>query len=480
MLMMAQVTDSSVVGTVTDSSGATIPRSEIKAFSRTTGVEYAVSADGSGQYRIDHLPAGAYDVTASATDFAPQTIANVTLQLNHTGTVNFELRVAAQATSVQVLNSAPPLDVATSQLQSTFESRAFIDVPLASGSGYLNLSLLAPGVASPGGVGLGFGPSVGGQRATNNRFYVDGVDLTSYFVPGPLLYISNEALSEFTVLQNHFSSEFGGASGGIFNAIVKSGGSQVHGSVYEYFQNRNLKALDAATTRQLQAAKAPLAVQRYDNNRLGATIGGPILKNKLFYFGNFEYSPTGNSSPGATAVSAPTAAGYQMLDGLSGISKTNLQVLEKYVAPAQSASGFVRVRNANIPVGAIPIIAPNYQNVYAGMGSVDWNISDRDQLRGRYIDFRSSGIYTQSALPAFFVTAPSNSHLISLSEFHTFSAATQNELRIGYSRNDHSLAGLGAAAWSRRHSSEWADPRRFSSHRWLDPHHRAAHHQSRL
>jgi hypothetical protein len=157
----------------------------------------------------------------------------------------------------------PPIDVATSQLQITFDSRSFVDIPLGIGSGYLNLSLLAPGVASPGGVGVGYGPSIGGQRATNNRFYIDGVDQSSYFVPGPLVSISNEALSEFTVLQNHFSSEFGGASGGLFNAIVKSGGNQVHGSLYEYLQNRNLKALDASTARQLQAAKLPRPMIRH-------------------------------------------------------------------------------------------------------------------------------------------------------------------------------------------------------------------------
>src|SRR5258708_2154571 len=218
----AQAIDSNLVGVVTDSSGAAISNSQVTAANKDTGVKYSALANGVGQYRINHLPAGLYDVAASAQEFASQTAADVSLQLNHTATANFRLQVATQATSVQVIAAPPPLDLATSQLQITFDSRSFVDIPLGTGSGYLNLSLLAPGVASPGGVGLGYGPSIGGQRATNNRFYVDGIDQTSYFVPGPMVYLSNEALSEFTVLQNQFTSEFGGASVGLFHAIVNN------------------------------------------------------------------------------------------------------------------------------------------------------------------------------------------------------------------------------------------------------------------
>jgi hypothetical protein len=173
-----------------------------------------------------------------------------------------------------------------------------------NGSGIYNLSLLGAGVASSGGVGQGTGPSIGGQRPENNSFNIDGVLNDNHYTTGPQVYVSNEAIAQFNLVQNQFSAEFGGAAGGVFNAVVKSGTNQIHGSIYEYFQNRNLDAVDA-----LEVHQGIYSNPRYDNNRLGATIGGKIIKDKLFYFGNFEYNPIGQASQPGNAVYAPTAAG---------------------------------------------------------------------------------------------------------------------------------------------------------------------------
>src|SRR5665213_2011513 len=320
-LAQGQGIDSTLVGTVTDSSGAAVPGSQVTATNRNTGVITSTSTNGAGQFRIEHLPVGSYDVAASAPSFAPRTIANVVLQLNHTVNVDLPLEVATASTTVQVIEAPAPIDTASSHLETTFDTRDLITFPaaaLGTGSGFLNLSLLAGGVASSGGLGQGTGPSIGGQRPSANRFYVEGADNNSYFTTGPLSTVSNEALSEFTVLQNHYGSQFGGAPGGIFDAIVKSGGNQIHGSLYEYLQNRNLNALDENFVRQ--GATSP---PRFDNNRLGATFGGPIIKNKLFYFGSFEYNPTGYAFSPVGEVDAPTASGYQVLNSLSGLSKVN-------------------------------------------------------------------------------------------------------------------------------------------------------------
>src|SRR6185295_9477862 len=277
-LVQGQGIDSTLVGTVTDSSGAVVPGSQVTVTNRNTGVVTSRSTNGAGEYRIEHLPAGFYDVAATAPSFAPRTSANVTLQLNHIVRVDLPLELATATTTVQVIDAPAPIDTASSHLETTFDARSLITIPAAaSGSGFLNLSLLGGGVASSGGLGQGTGPSIGGQRPSSNRFYVEGADNNSYFVTGPLSTVSNESLSEFTVLQNHYGSQFGGAPGGIFDAIVKSGGNLIHGSLYEYLENRSLNALDAKDARQ--GATSP---PRYDSNRLGATFGGPILKNKLF------------------------------------------------------------------------------------------------------------------------------------------------------------------------------------------------------
>ena len=386
-LVQGQGIDSTLVGTVTDSSGAGVPGSQVTATNRNTGVMTSTSTNGAGQYRIEHLPVGFYDVAANAPSFAPRTSANVLLQLNHTAKVDLPLELATASTTVQVVDAAAPIDTASSHLQTTFDARALTTVPAAStGSGFLNLSLLGGGVASSGGLGQGTGPSVGGMRPSSNRFYLEGADNNSYFTTGPLGTVSNEALSEFTVSQNHYGSQFGGAPGGIFNAVVKSGGNTIHGSLYEYLQNRDLNSLDASAVRQGETS-----VPRYDSNRLGATFGGPILKNKLFYFGSFEYNPTGYAFSPLSVVDAPTASGFQMLNALSGLSKVNLGVLAKYLPAAPTATDSIQVLNATIPTGPLSIIAPSYTNQYHAVGSMDWDISDRDRVRGRYLYSRYSG-----------------------------------------------------------------------------------------
>ena len=445
-VLHGQGIDSTLLGTVTDASGAAVPASRVTATNRNTGVVTSTSTNGAGQYRIEHLPVGFYDVAVAAPSFAPRTITNVILQLNHTAKLDWPLELATASTTVQVIAAPAPIDTASSHLETTFDARALTTLPTAStGSGFLNLSLLGGGVASSGGLGQGTGPSVGGMRPSGNRFYIEGADNNSYFTTGPLGTVSSESLTEFTLLQNYYGSQFGGANGGIFDAIVKSGGNQIHGSLYEYLKNRNLNALDASYARQ--GASSP---PRFDDNQLGATFGGPMVKNKLFYFGSFEYNPTGYAFSPASLVTAPTAAGFQALNSLSGISKVNLGILSKYSPAAPVANSSIQVLGTPIAVGPLSIIAPSYQNWYRAVGSMDWDVSDRDRVRGRYLYSRFSGIDTGGvSLPVFFAIVPSNTHLVSLSEYHTLSPTTQNEFRAAYSRNynrrsapDFSFPGL--------------------------------------
>ena len=249
--LFGQATDSTLVGTVTDSSGAAVPNAAVTAIHKATNVKSTTQTSSTGDYRINSLPVGQYDVSATAPGFGTATISNIDLQLNHTSSVNITLTVGAVSATVDVTEGTVLLDTSTAQLQNTFDSRQAIEVPSAGisrvlgTSGVYNLSLLGAGVASSGGVGQGTGPSISGQRPENNSFNIDGVSNDDHYGTGPLIYISNEAIAEFNLLQNQFSAEFGGASGGIFNAVMKSGTNQLHGSIYEYFQNRNLNAVDA-------------------------------------------------------------------------------------------------------------------------------------------------------------------------------------------------------------------------------------------
>jgi outer membrane receptor protein involved in Fe transport len=428
--LFGQATDGNLVGMITDASGAAISGAEAKINNRATSIRTTTTSSQSGEYRFNNLPVGSYDLSVSATGFGTMMQTGVAIELNKTATVNISLQVGAVSQTVDVSDAAAAIDTTTAQVQSSFSAQQAKELPASSiGSGVLNLSLLSAGVASSGALGYGTGPSVGGQRPTNNSFSIDGVDNNRKDVTGPVVFISNEAVSEFSLLQNQFSAEFGHSSGGQFNTVIKSGTNVVHGSIYEYLQNRNLNAID-----QLFQNQGLKENPRFDNNRLGATAGGPIVKNKWFIYGNYEYNPVGRNSTPAGGVNAPTAGGYAALSGLSGISQTNLGVLKQYLPAAAAATSTTSVSGVAIPIGPIPIVAPNYFNNYDYLISSDFYISDVDQLRGRYVSNRFRGIDNNPTLPAFYTGQTTDAHLASLAEFHTFAPNLTNELRLSYNR----------------------------------------------
>ena len=437
----SQATDATLVGVVTDSSGSVVPNATVSIDNVATGLKSSVTTNANGEYRFNNVAVGTYNLSASAAGFSTNTLRNVQVILNQTATANVTLAVGAIATTVEVTDAAATIDTTTAQVQSNYNSEQSRYLPTTStggagtNMGALNLSLLSAGVASGGGVGVGNGPSVGGQRPRNNNFTIEGIDNNDKVVTGNMVYLSNEATESFTLLQNQFSAEFGHSSGGQFNLAVKSGTNQLHGSVYEYFQNRNLNAQDQTLVNQ-----GIFSNPRFDQNRLGATIGGPIIKNKWFFFGNFEYEPLGQASSPGSPVAAPTAAGYATLSATPGVSQTNLGILKQYLpAAAVSDQGDITVAGKSIPIGTIPVVAPNYTNQYEWLISSDYNISETDQLKFRYVNNRIDSIDNLAQLPVFYTNRPIRFHLASLNEYHTFSPSLTNELRLGYNRKSDNI-----------------------------------------
>ena len=439
--LFGQAVSGDLVGGVTDPAGAMIPKATVTAENDATGVKYTATTDSAGGYRFSNLPVGTYTVTATATGFALGTVKNVQVQLNNTVTQNMTLAVGTTSTTVEVTEAAPPIDTTTYQIQNTFESREILDLPQASffggtispsaiaNAGVADLSLLNAGVTNPTGGGYGTGPSIGGQRPTNNSFNVEGIDNNDKGVTGPVVYTPPDSIGEVTILQNQFSPEFGFTSAGVFNVGIKSGTNAIHGSVYEYLQNRDLNAIDQQNARQGLTSNP-----RYDQSRLGATIGGPIKKNKLFYFADFEYNPIGQAPTPPNQINAPTAAGYATLAGIPGVSATNLKVLQQFLSPAPAATTTTPVGSANIPIGPISVVGPSFSNQYNLATAGDYNISDKDQLRLRYIYNKYDTIDTTANLPAFWGTQQNYVHLATLSEYHNFGPTAINEFRLSFSR----------------------------------------------
>ena len=431
----SQAISGDLVGTVTDATGAIVPNASLTAENVATGVKTTVVGNATGGFRFSNLPVGDYKVTATAANFAATTISDVAVQLNKSNTLQIALQLQAQSATIEVTAAPPPINTTNAQIEGTFEAAETANLVSGLGYGVLNLALLEPGVSAAEGIGAGSGPSVGGQRPYNNNFTIEGVDNNNKEVTGPLVYVPNDAVQEFSALQNQFSPEFGHSTGGQFNTVVMSGTNDFHGKLYEYFENRNLNAIDAST---IQAGLT--SNPRYDWNRVGGQFGGPIRKNKLFFFANAEYNPLGQASTPEGGVCSPTAAGYTTLASLSGVSKTNLGILQKY-APAASGGpcaavtgSTITVGSTRIPVGTLPIQAPNFENQYYLVTSMDYDISSKDQIRGRYIYNRVNEIDNAAELPAFYLTEPFRYHLFSLSEYHTFNPNITNEFRVGFNR----------------------------------------------
>jgi hypothetical protein len=436
----AQVISGDLVGTVLDKTGAVVPGARVEATKTDTGVKYETKANEGGEYRFNNLPVGTYSVSASTANFATTTINGFKVELNKTSTLQITLEIKGAVTSIEVSGSAPALDTTTSQISTTFDQKLNADLPVSAVTGgVLNLSLLSAGVATGGGIGAGSGPSIGGQRPRNNNFAIEGVDNNNKSVTGPLVMIPNDAVAEFSLLQNQFSPDFGHSSGGQFNTIIKSGTNSYHGTAYIYSENRNFNAIDQSTINNGFTSN-----QRFDNNRMGGSFGGPIIKNKLFFFGTLEYNPVGQAAILGAPVCSPTAAGYAALSAMPGISQTNLSILQKYAAPSggqdasgtcgPDGSGLETVNGVSIPEGVLNFSGPNFTNNWAALGSIDYDISSRDQLRGRYVYNRTVGIDTAANLPAFYQPTPFKFHLVTINEYHTFSPTAQNEFRLGYNR----------------------------------------------
>lgn len=432
--LFAQASDGNLTGRITDASGSGIPNAKVQLTNMDTGVGQAANTDGEGVYRFGNMPVGRYKIEVSANGFNTKAQQNLAIELNRTATLNIGLEVGQVNTTVEVAEAATTIDTTSARLLTSFTEKQAVQMPITGNGtlGVINLSLLGAGVSSNGGIGYGTGPSVGGQRPTNNNFTVDGVDNNQRSVTGPTMRVSNEAVAEMAMGANQYAPEFGHSSGGQFNLVTKSGTNELHGSAYLYHQNKNLLAVDESFARQ-GIRQSP----RFDQNRFGGTVGGPVIKNKLFYFGNYEQRPLGQASTAAGTLFAPTAEGIRRLDAIAGLSKTNLDQFKKWVPVATiPASNTLTVSGQTIPLGVLSVQAPAYENFRFWMTSADYNISDRDQIRGRYMTQRFDGPDTRANLPQFYTPVINTAHLAGLTHYHTFSAAMTNELRFGYQRRN--------------------------------------------
>lgn len=453
----AQGTAGSVVGVVKDATAAVVPGVVVTIRHDETATTYETVTNAQGTLSFPVVSVGAYTFTAQLTGFKTAA-GRFTVELNTRTNLAIVLEVGAATETVQVIGAQAPVETTTAQISETFGSREVVGLPVPSGS-VNSLALLAPNtvdinttgltqgqllnrVSSPVGGSVG---SIGGNRARNNSFTVDGVDNNDPIGTGPQSAVIQDAVREFTVLRNSFNAEFGQSTGGQFNIVTKTGTNEVHGNAFWYHQDRGLNATDILTQRAIAAgtlARKP----RYDFNRAGATLGGPMVRDTLFFFGAFEYEKVSAASTSSAAV-FPTAEGYSLLASLPpGVTRTGasarispfvLQHLRQWglVAPQANlpAASFPLVLGVRVPVGSASQNIPSFATNRRYIGNLDWNLGVNDHLQIRFnYNEGPNGVRAGVPKPELNANREVSNQLASVTYVRTFSPRIVNELRGAY------------------------------------------------
>ena len=280
----------------------------MKLTNEATNAEFSAVTDEDGRYTFNALRPGSYRLVASAPGFKQFVSSGLVLQVNQSARVDIQLTVGQVSDTVEVSAEAAMLETETSSRGAVIDQTKIVELPL-NGRDYNQLALLSPGVFAPTprlqSVGFKGAFNVNGNRAFNNAFQLDGVDNTSYSnsfrgLNVQVVQPSIEALQEFKIQTNAYSAEFGRSSGALINAVTRSGSNALHGSVYEFHRNDNLDATN------FFANKAGLDKPFRLRNQFGAAVGGPIVKDKTFFFADYEGLRDRAGTVRFTSVPQPT------------------------------------------------------------------------------------------------------------------------------------------------------------------------------
>jgi len=461
----AQTDQGAITGIVLDSSGAVIPGAQISVTNVDTGLVLQATSNRSGVFVFSPLKIGNYTVSASAQGFETVTRENLHLDIQQRLNLNMKLPLGSISQTVKITSEAPLLQTQDAAVGQVIDTKTINDTPL-NGRNWVYIAQLTAGVAPPFGNTRGSGSGdfvANGQRAEQNNFILDGVDNNTNlvdFLNGSSYIIRPppDALSEFSLQTSNFSAEFGHSAGAVLQANIKSGTNQIHGDVWEYFRNTNLDAINWNA--------GPNAITPpYHQNQFGGTLGFPILKNKLFYFGDIEANrisisnPTPINVPSAlekqgnfsellngnlTGVGAPTVLyepnsanlaeplvcnGQQNVLCASQINTVASTILNLY--PAPNANNGKLYNNYLVNVG-------NADNIIQWDQRLDWNISAKDQSYVRYSylhEIKTNGLPLGPILDGSGYGGQYDTNLAMNfmgSETHIFNPTLTNEFRFGY------------------------------------------------
>ena len=428
-----------IQGTVTDQSGATIIGANILIKNVATGVVTNAKTNTAGFYTAPTLPPGRYEVTAAVSGFKTEVRSGITLTVGASEVLNLQMSVGQTAERVVVTSAAPSVELASSTLSNVVDANKIVDLPL-NGRDWTQLALLQPGVvqtqsqvgslggpAAPGGRtvrGNGVQMDISGGRPQENNYRLDGINIDDYAnsAPGSILgfNLGADAVEEFSVLTSNFSAQYGRGSGGVINAVTRAGTNAFHGDVYEFLRN---SALDARNFFD------PAQIPELRRNQFGAAAGGPIRKDKTFFFGDYEgFRQTQGFT---TRDSVPSANARQ------GILSTGNVTVDPAIKPYLALWPLPNLpsdpNNSSPDIGQFGIAAPQIESENYAIGRIDHTFSSNDNLNGTFLYDRG-----KISSPDEFNNKPnllnSTRDVFALSENHIFNPSLVNSARIGLSR----------------------------------------------
>lgn len=400
------LTTASLTGRVMDSSGAVVPNAIVKALAQATNQSYAATTDSQGRFRISFLPVGAYSLATQPTGFA-LTQKHVVLTVGGAFDVTLQVGVESASSSVDVTGQAAVLEENRSQISETVLQDEVNELPY-NGRNFLDLSLLAPGV-SPTNTGstqmfaetspvVGQGYSVSSQRNFSNSFIVDGLSANDDAAGLAGNFYSMDVIREFQVVTSGGQAEFGRALGGYFNVVTRSGTNDLHGTLYGFFRNQRLNATNA-----LSRATLPLTQAQY-----GASLSGPIRRNRTFLFSNYE--------------------GRRL--NTNGVITINLQQASQ-INNHLDAIGFEGPRLSVGP--AATALYPTTVHTDTAFLRGDHRFSDADQFNARYSYYRLDSTNARGAGGladvSYGTAVRDTNHTLAISNVATLSPRTFNETR---------------------------------------------------
>ncbi len=463
----AQTITGTIRGAVTDSSGAVIPNATVTATNAATGVKTATVTNHDGLYNIQFLPIGSYTITVTSAGFDTATIGPFALEIDQIAKFNVSLKIGSTSETLQVsAEDSPLLQTENSTLGATINSQTLSTLPL-NGLNFQSATLFVPGVVNPGLASMGgqdgnerdvdwYGsPSFNGNRGQANNYVLDGVEMNETLNNVAAYSPAPDSIQEMHVITGNADAEYGNVNGGEVLVVTKGGTNQFHGSAYDYLENNNMSG-----TPWSQSYIYGLPDQPYTQNQFGATIGGPIKRDKLFFFGDylgFRYHHGGQGAATVATNDMRTGNFSELLGSQFG----DIQLYNN-----QNGAGYSNATMYNN--NQIPIVNPvakflfSHPNVYPasnraavpGLGDldnyegpqkgytvndqgdvrVDYHINDSNTLMGRY-SIGDAYDFSSTVLPVQFPTLNDYpfQNLV-LNFVHTFTPSLVNEFRAGVSR----------------------------------------------